>query len=188
MDKQQRDEERRAYLKENADTIMTELILQIVTVRPANVVEFIHEWSGKKLSGEVIAKVKVTDEVRRSMPKLVYPEEVRGSARDVDGDAETLKPERKSVGPTQPKRDSTIATPGPVDAKKESVRSVKQSVEQKRDSIRSAQVPAQEKMESVRSVQPPVQPPAEQKRDSIRSAQVPGEQKMGSIRTTEPPV
>lgn len=150
MDKQQRDEERRAYLKENADTVMTELILQIVTVRPANVVEFIHEWSGKKLSGEVIAKVKVTEEVRRSMPKLVYPEEVKGSARDVDGDAETLKPERKSVGPTQPKRDSTIATPGPVEAKMESVRSVQPPVEQKRDSIRSAQVPAEQKVESER--------------------------------------
>merc|ERR1712194_652702 len=106
MDKQQRDEDRRAYLKEHADGVMQELILQIVTHRPQNVVEFIHDWSGKKLAGEIVVKPKITEEVRQSMPKLVYPEEDKKI--DQAPKRDSVKAEPKDV-----KRDSVKPEPKP---------------------------------------------------------------------------
>ena len=54
---------------------MRELILQLVTERPTEVYEFIHDWVGKKLNNEMIPKPKVTEDIRKSMPNLVYPED-----------------------------------------------------------------------------------------------------------------
>jgi len=75
MDKESRDAERRGYLKENVDSILQELILKLVKERPENVMKFINEWSTRNLEGSEKPIEKISEEMRKSMPHMVYPEE-----------------------------------------------------------------------------------------------------------------
>lgn len=68
-------EEKTAYLQKNCDRFMTDLILQLLMNKPANVVKFVHEYTGKLLKNETILKPDLhqEDELRRSLPTFVYP-------------------------------------------------------------------------------------------------------------------
>ena len=71
--KAEKNAELRQYLKENCDQVMQDQILQLLSERPENVYEFINDWAGKKLNNEKGSEIN--DELRKSMPKMVYPEE-----------------------------------------------------------------------------------------------------------------
>ena len=71
--------ERREYLKNNCDKILTDLLSQLAFHRPTNVVQFLHDYSAKKMSEDVLDNASATEavpqDVRKSCPKLVYEED-----------------------------------------------------------------------------------------------------------------
>lgn len=58
---------------------MQDQILQLLKERPDDVYEFINNWASKRLNNEIVDEVKINDELndelRKSMPKMVYPED-----------------------------------------------------------------------------------------------------------------
>lgn len=93
------DLDRKTYQKSNADDIMTEIILQLVTHRPNNIVEFVHEFTGKKLRNEDVSMPYMTNSLRESMPTMVY-----------ENDLQKLGPPRQDLeNNTDVNRDNTIA-------------------------------------------------------------------------------
>ena len=78
--KAEKNAELRQYLKENCDQVMQDQILNLLKERPDDVYEFINNWASKKLSNELGSEVKINDELndelRKSMPKMVYPEDL----------------------------------------------------------------------------------------------------------------
>lgn len=73
--KDSKNAELRQYLKEKADGVMQEQILQLLSERPDDVYQFINNWADKRLKNEKGSEAIITDEIRKSMPKMVYPED-----------------------------------------------------------------------------------------------------------------
>ena len=79
MENSTQDSEKATYLHEKCDAFMTDLILQILSVRPSNVVQFIHDYTGKLMRNEPLSNKEITQELRNSIPNFSWPNDQRTS-------------------------------------------------------------------------------------------------------------
>ena len=87
--------ERREYLRNSCDKILTDLLSQLAFHRPPNVVQFLYDYSEKKLQETNNNNTAVTEavpqDIRKSVPKLVYAEE-----NEVKENGESHQADKKS--------------------------------------------------------------------------------------------
>ena len=79
MENSARDSEKNAYLQDQCDEFMTDLILQLLSHRPTNTLQFIHDYTGKLMRNEHVSKPYLTQELRKSIPNFSWPDDARKS-------------------------------------------------------------------------------------------------------------
>ena len=67
-------------MKNNCDKILTDLLSQLAFHRPTNVVQFLQDYSAKKMSEDIQENASaieaVPQDIRKSVPKLVYEDDI----------------------------------------------------------------------------------------------------------------
>ena len=90
---------------------MTEIILQLITHRPDNLAQFVHEYTGKKLRNENVSMPSMTNDLRESLPQIIYEEEF-----------EKLGPPRQDLENNTTPNDDNNQTPNSLNVQLNSIR------------------------------------------------------------------